>query len=203
MSHELYLLVAVVVLGIAYTIPKLVRILVFRGNMLVTCPENRLPAAVRISMWRAALAEALGGRRIQLRACSRWPEHSGCAQDCVCQVLRDPEGHRVWNIAGNWFKGKSCAFCGKPITRLGRLERPPALLDADKKTTEWRALPPEKLPEAFWGSKAVCWSCHVAETFMREHGDLVTYRPWERSGPMGEYTPHTTESEKEEPRRAA
>jgi hypothetical protein len=189
MSHGLFLLVVMAILAIAYSLPRLLTIRAFRGTMLVTCPENRKPAAVKISMWRAILAEVLGRRHLEVCLCSRWPERRDCPQDCLCEIAEDPEGHRVWNIATKWFKGKECTRCGNPITRLGHLDRRPALLDAQNKTTEWDQLPPEKLPEALWGCKPVCWSCHIAETFMREHPDLVTYRPWERSGPLGEYTP--------------
>jgi hypothetical protein len=176
------------VLAVAYAVPQLLKIRAFRGIMLVTCPENQKPAAVKISMWRAALAAVLDRRHLELCNCSRWPERHDCPQDCLCEIVGDPAGHRVWTVATNWFKGKECACCGNPITRLGHLDRRPALLDAEKKTTEWNTVSPEKLPEALWGSKPVCWNCHAAESFMREHPDLVTYRPWER-GPMGEYKP--------------
>ncbi|HUK51683.1 MAG TPA: hypothetical protein VL099_00170 [Candidatus Binatia bacterium] len=189
MSHEYYLLGAMVVLALAYAIPQLLRVRAFRGAMLVTCPENKKPAAVKVSVWRAAMAAVLGRRHLELCNCSRWPERRDCPQDCICEIVGDPEGHRVWNVATEWFRGRACACCGKPITRLGHLDRRPALLDAQHKSVEWDAIPPEKLPEALWGSKPVCWNCHIADTFVREHPDLVTYRPWERSGPLGEYTP--------------
>jgi len=203
MSHELYLLTAMVVLALAYVSPRLYRLRVLRGAMLVTCPENLKPAAVKINMWRATLAAILGRQQIELCNCSRWPERRDCPQDCICEVVEDPDGHRVWNIATRWFKGKECACCGKPITRLGHLDRRPALLDAQKKTVEWDKLPPEKLPETLWGAKPVCWNCHIAESFLREHPDLVTYRPWEKGGPLGEYKPHSRDGEETPKRHAA
>lgn len=203
LSHEVLLLLIMAILAVAYAVPQLLKIRAYRGAMLVTCPENRKPAAVKISMWRAALAEVLGRRHLELCNCSRWPERRDCPQDCICEIAEDPEGHRVWNIATKWFQGKDCAICAKPITRLGHLDRRPALLDAQKHSIGWDAVPAEKLPEALWGSKPVCWNCHIAETFMREHPDLVTYRPWERSGPLGEYRPKQTDHPASVPPRPA
>jgi len=202
MSHEVFLLVVMTVLALAYAIPQLLKIRQFRGTMLVTCPENQKPAAVKISMWRAALAAVLGRRHLELCNCSRWPERRACPQDCLCEIVESPEDHCAWNIARKWFTGKNCACCGRPITRLGHLDRRPALLDPQKHSVEWDQVAPEKLPEALWGSKPVCWNCHIAETFMREHPNLVTFRPWERSGPLGEYQPHTGPKSGAPPRAA-
>ncbi|MGD1105110.1 MAG: hypothetical protein ABSA59_23955 [Terriglobia bacterium] len=53
----------------------------------------------------------------------------------------------------------------------------PALLAPDSKTLSWGAVAAEKLPDIFATHKAVCWSCHIVETFRREHPELVTDRP--------------------------
>jgi hypothetical protein len=31
----------------------------------------------------------------------------------------------------------------------------------------------------------VCWDCYIAQSFVREHPDLVVYRPW-RNGIPGD-----------------
>ena len=37
--------------------------------------------------------------------------------------------------------------------------------------------PLEKLQEVLATHWPVCWNCHVAETFRREHPELVAHRP--------------------------
>jgi hypothetical protein len=43
----------------------------------------------------------------------------------------------------------------------------------------------ENLPEIFATHLPMCWSCHIAQTFRREHPEMVIDRPGNR-GPMGE-----------------
>jgi hypothetical protein len=115
----------------------------------------------------------------------------------LCQVEKDPEGHRLWTIVSHWFAGKNCAYCGKPIERLSHVERAPALVGLDARTAEWDAIAPEKLPEIFSTARPVCWNCHIRETFIRDHPELVVTRPWKKGGPLGEYVPedHTATGE--------
>jgi hypothetical protein len=44
-------------------------------------------------------------------------------------------------------------------------------------TVSWDDVPPEKLADVFQTYQPVCWSCHIAETFRRDHPELVTDRP--------------------------
>ncbi len=189
MATEVYLLVGLLVIAAAYVVMRVHQVMRFRGKMLVTCPETRKAAAVKVGLGRAVWAAILGRPHLVLCECSSWPEREKCEQDCLFQVERYPEDHRVWNVASEWFAGKKCVYCGKPIETLSRIDRHPALLDADKKTIEWDKLPAEKLPEAFSKARPVCWSCNAIETLVREHPDRVVFRSWERTGPLGEYTP--------------
>ncbi len=175
----------------------------FEGKMLVTCPETGKPAAVRISVGRAVWAALRGRRQVRLSACSRWPERADCDQDCLCEIEANPEAHKAWSIAAKWFAGKNCAYCGKTIEPVKHLDRMPALVNLDKKTFEWNEIPTEELPVAFEACKPVCWSCHIAETFVREHPELVTYRPWKKSGPIGEYVASNNENKNAAPPKAA
>jgi hypothetical protein len=184
-----YLLLGLLALAAAYLIYRIVPVLKFRGTMLVTCPENRKPAAVKVATLRAAAKALLGRRQVELGDCSRWPERRDCGQDCLCEIEGDPVGHRVWSIASRWYEGKTCVYCHKPIEPLSHVDQRPALLDAQRRTIEWDDIPPDKLPEALAGCLPVCWNCHVAEKLIREHPDRVTVREWERSGPIGEYAP--------------
>jgi hypothetical protein len=177
-----YLLIAALGIAAVYLIYQgelATRLLLkYRGKMLVTCPETNCSAAVKFAAGRAALAALVGRKHIELSACSRWPEREDCGQDCMSQLAADPEGHRVWTIVSRWFAGRKCAYCRKPIEKLSHLDRRPALLGPDGKTIEWDKIPAEKITEILSTSVAACWSCHITETFRREHPDLVVDRPW-------------------------
>jgi hypothetical protein len=203
MTTALYIFLVVLVLTAAYVSVWLYRALKFHGKMLVTCPETLKPAAVKVGIGRATLASLSGRLKLRLSECSRWPERGECDQDCLIQVERDPEGHRVWTIASHWFEGKQCAYCGKPIQPLAHLDHRPALMGSEKLTAEWDEVPAEKLPELFASARAVCWGCHMTETFIREHPDLVVFRPWKKGGPIGQYVPENRPDESTENRRAS
>ena len=163
------------------------------GKSLVTCPETRKPAAVRVDAGRAVRNVLEGKRvRIHLDQCSRWPEREHCGQECLSQIENDPAACSVWGIAQQWYRGRACAYCRKPIEKIHWHDHRPALLSLEKKTVQWSEIPAEKLPEVFETHLPVCWSCHMAETFRREHPERIVYRPWKR-GAMGEYIPDESE----------
>ncbi len=159
----------------------------YPGKSLVTCPETQKPAAVHVNAGKAA-RDVLEGKdvRIHLDQCSCWPERERCGQECLSQIENDPQGCSVWGIAQQWYRGRACAYCRKPIDKIHWHDHRPALLSPEKKTVQWSQIPAEKLPEVFETHLPVCWSCHVAETFRREHPERVVDRPWKR-GAMGEY----------------
>jgi len=149
-----------------------------RGKRLVTCPENHCTAAVELDAQGAALKAFRGGTYLCLQDCSRWPEKQGCAQDCLTEVESLGQGCLVRNIVAGWYKGKVCVYCHKPVDNVAEWTgHMPGLVAPDAKCMIWGDVPPEKLPEVFATYKPVCWSCHIAETFRREHPDLVTDRP--------------------------
>ncbi len=159
----------------------------YRGKRLVTCPETRDPAAVHVNAGKAA-RDVLEGKhvRIHLDQCSCWPERKACGQECLSQIENDPQGCSVWGIAQQWYRGRACAYCHEPIEKIHWHDHRPALLSPEKKTVQWSEIPAEKLPEVFETHLPVCWGCHIAETFRREHPELIVDRPWKR-GAMGEY----------------
>lgn len=57
------------------------------------------------------------------------------------------------------------------------MERKPALMSPERRTVEWHEVPAETLPEVLSTYRPVCWSCHIAESFRREHPELVIERP--------------------------
>lgn len=148
-----------------------------RGKRLVNCPENHCTAAVELDAKGAALRAFRGGTYQCLKDCSRWPEKEDCAQDCLSQVESLGQGCLVQNVVAAWYKDKVCVYCHKPVDAADWSGHMPALLAPDQKTESWGDVPPERLPEVFSTYQPVCWSCHIAETFRREHPELVTDRP--------------------------
>jgi hypothetical protein len=149
-----------------------------RGKRLVTCPENHCVAAVELDAKGAGLRAVRGGDFLCLQDCSRWPERQNCGQECLSQVEELGEGCLVRNIVADWYKGKTCVYCHKPVDDskdwAGHI---PALLTPEARTVSWEEVPAEKLPEIFVTHQPVCWSCHIAESFRRQHPELVVDRP--------------------------
>lgn len=153
----------------------------FQGKMLVTCPETDETVGVEVDVKRAALTAALGDRTLQLKSCTRWPERQNCGQECLRQIELGPENCLVRAIVADWYKGKNCVLCGREFIAIHWHDHKPALMRmSDMKTFEWTEAAVEKLPEILDTHKPVCWNCHVAETFRREHPELVVERPWRR-----------------------
>jgi hypothetical protein len=149
-----------------------------RGKRLVSCPENQCTAAVELDARKAGLKAFRGGTYHCLQDCSRWPEKQDCAQDCLSQVEALGQGCLVRTVVAGWYHGKVCVYCHKPVDTVAEWTgQMPALLSTDAKTVSWGEVPAEKLPEIFATHKPVCWSCHIAESFRREHPELVTDRP--------------------------
>ena len=149
----------------------------FRGKRIITCPETGQDAAVRVAASKAAVEAAAGTPQLRLSDCSRWPEKKDCGQDCLAQIKSDPNGCLVQTIVNRWYAGQSCVACHKPIGEINWHEHPPALVGERQQTVQWNEIPLEKLQEAFATHRPVCWNCHIAQTFRREHPELVTNRP--------------------------
>ena len=148
-----------------------------RGKRVVTCPETHCAAAVELDAKGAGLKAFRGGNYLCLQDCSRWPDRKDCAQDCLSEIQALGKGCLVRNIVAGWYRGKVCVYCQKPVDNVAEWTgQMPALLGQDSKTVSWGDIPAETLPEIFTSHKPVCWSCHIAETFRREHPELVTDR---------------------------
>jgi len=148
----------------------------YRGARVITCPENHQPAGVQVDAGHAA-ATALGAApQLRLSTCSRWPEKAGCGQECLRQIEASPEDCLVRNILVSWYARKNCAMCGKPIGEIHLVEQKPALLTPERVTVEWREVAPEKLLGVLETARPVCFSCHLATTFARQHPDLAIDR---------------------------
>jgi hypothetical protein len=143
----------------------------FRGQRVITCPETKQGAAVRVD----ALHAAVGGD-LRLSACTRWPERKGCDQACLSQIAAAPESCLVKSIVSKWYAGKTCVCCGRPITEISWHEAPPAVYKQDGKSCEWKDIPVEQLPEIFATSQPLCWYCNNIAEFGRLHPELITRR---------------------------
>lgn len=149
----------------------------YRGQGVVYCPETGQPVAVEVDAAHAALTFAHGVPELRLTNCTRWPERAGCGQECVAQIELAPEECMVRELMANWFAGKSCVYCRKPFGVINWMEHKPALYDVKaRRTVEWNEIPPERLPVVLETYLPVCWNCHIAESFRREHPELVVER---------------------------
>jgi hypothetical protein len=148
----------------------------FRGARVIACPGDLRPAGVQLDARRAAQAAVLSSPHLQLSSCSRWPEKAGCGQECLRQIAASPDGCLVRNLLLRWYEGKSCALCGQPIGPIHRLEQRPGLLSEDHVAIDWNDVSAEQLPAVLETSRAVCVSCHLAASFVRQHPELVTDR---------------------------
>ncbi len=149
----------------------------FRGNRIISCPENHQPAAVRVAAGKAALEAMVGASHLRLSDCSRWPEMADCGQECLSQIQEAPKACLVSNIVNRWYEGMRCVYCHKPFGEIHWHDHPPALIDVQRQTFQWNEVPLENLPQTLATHWPVCWNCHIAETFRRQHPELVTDRP--------------------------
>ncbi len=118
-------------LALALLVPLLMAgaYLKFRGRRIVICPETEKPTAVEVDARFAAASAVFGEPSLRLKTCSRWPEHRDCGQECLEQIQAAPE-----ELLANWYAGKKCALCGRPIGAIRRRGHDPALMDPSGKT---------------------------------------------------------------------
>ena len=165
-----WFMVLAVMLALLAGLWRLKSWLALRGERVVTCPDNGKHAGVKVDVRRA-------GAWMRMRACSRWPEKAGCGQECLRQVEKSPAECLVRTIAEKWYAGRSCATCGRPIGQIQWGPSQPALLSADKKSMEWKQVSADQLHETLEAAAPLCFACHMANTLVREHPELVTERP--------------------------
>jgi len=150
----------------------------FFGKMLVTCPETQETVSVKVAAGRAAAAALVGEEHVELSRCTRWPERKDCDQACLSEIKTDPRSHLVWTIATQWYEGKTCYFCHRPIAELSHLDHSPGVVGPEGKILEWDDIPTEKLLATLATGTPVCWNCSIVETFWKEHPNLIVQRPW-------------------------
>ncbi len=148
----------------------------FRGDRVITCPDNREPAGVVVDARHAAASSLLGAPELRLSECSRWPEKAGCGQPCLGQIAAAPEDCLVRNMLTRWYEGKACVSCGRPFAGVEWNVAKPAVRRPDGISVDWSQIPAPELPGMLKSGQPICFACHTA-SFVRER------RSW--SGPLG------------------
>jgi hypothetical protein len=76
-----------------------------------------------------------------------------------------------------FFEGKPCAACSRPIPPVHAGELRPGLLNAEKhEAIPWEDIPVANLSTTLEGHVPICSNCLIIETFRRQHPDLVVDR---------------------------
>ena len=178
MITALNLIALVVLIGLIYAGIRigLRTYLRYRGQAIVTCPESRREAGVKVDAWHAAITALGGGARLRLQDCSRWPEHQGCDQACLTEIEHSPEDCLLRSILQRWYDGKVCVLCSRPIGEIHWSDNKPGLMGPDREILGWERLQPEQIGSVLATHRPVCFDCHVAETFRRRFPELVVDR---------------------------
>jgi hypothetical protein len=142
-----------------------------RGVRVITCPETHNEAAVSLDALHAA---ASGSPR--LASCSRWPERAGCNQACLKQIASSPNGCLLKSIVTQWYAGKSCIECGRPIGAISWTDAPPAVREFDGSSHEWSDYEPQDLPRLFEISDPLCWYCNNVNELAHLRPNLIVRR---------------------------
>jgi hypothetical protein len=148
----------------------------YRGQRVITCPENQRPAAVVLDAAHAAATVIGKAPELRLSECSRWPEKAGCGQQCLSEIRESGADCLVRNIIAKWYRGKACAACGQAIGEIDWTGSHPALLVADRETVEWNQIPADKLSGTLAAALPICFACHTANKLVKEHPEVVTDR---------------------------
>jgi hypothetical protein len=179
MTTVLFLTATVLVMtGLFFAIRHFVRAYFrYRDSHIIICPDNKEQAMVEVDAMHAAMTSVLGQPDIRLQNCWRWPLHADCDQECLAQLHVAPEDSLVRGVLMRWYDSKSCVYCQKRFEQISLLEHKPALQIPDGRLLEWQDVRLQDLPVALTRYMPVCWDCYMAQSFMREHPDLVVSRP--------------------------
>lgn len=148
-----------------------------RGARTVSCPETGNPTVVKIDAIRATLTSSLGDPHIRLQDCSRWPHKRDCGQECLVNLDVAPEECLVSSVLMRWYNGKICIYCSKKFEKLNWVDHRPALRTPEGELVEWRDVSVKKVSDALQTYLPVCWDCYIAQSFRRDHPELVVIRP--------------------------
>lgn len=162
-------------LGVRYFVRAYFR---YRDSRLIICPGNNEAAIVEVDAVHAALTSALGQPNIRLQTCWRWPLHQDCGQECLLQLDVAPPECLVRSVLMRWYESRSCIYCGQIFGQIPLLDHKPALQSLDGKLVDWNEVAVKDLQAGLKNYQPVCWDCFIAQSFVRDHPELVVYRPW-------------------------
>ena len=187
MNTAAYVIIAAIVAtGLYFCIRWLARSFSkFGGSRPVTCPENGKRILVEVDARHAAMTSALGRPDIRLQNCSRWPLKQDCGQECLVNLDVAPDDCLVSGVLMRWYEGKTCVYCRKKFEAVHWMDHRPALRTPEGTLIEWGEVTVEDMPTVLETHFPVCWDCYLAQTFKRDHPDLVVYRPWQNGSHGG------------------
>jgi len=157
----------------------------YRGARVVACPETGRPAVAEIDALHASLTSIVGLPDIRLESCSRWPLKNQCGQECLASLDVAPGQCLVSGVLMRWYRGKTCCYCGKPFEELHWVDHKPALQSPEGGLVPWHEVSIENLSMVLETHLPVCWNCYIAQSFRRNHPDMVVFRPWRNDIPGG------------------
>lgn len=167
------LIVAAIYFGLRYFVRASQ---LFSGERVIICPESGRQAMVEIDTKHAAITSLFGQTDLRLENCARWPIKQDCGQECLLQFDVAPAECLVRSVLEKWYRDKNCSFCEKRFSEISMVDHKPALLNAEGVTVEWQRIPLSAMTEVMATYLPVCWNCHVAQSFRREHPELVVDR---------------------------
>jgi hypothetical protein len=148
----------------------------YHGARVITCPENHRHAGVALDTRRVLATGLISAPRLRLSSCSRWPERAGCGQECLSQIAAAPRECLVRTMLSEWYANRKCVFCGQRFGDVQWSFQKPALLVEGQVSVDVEAIPAERLTDLLPTAKPVCFSCHTASTWVRQHPGQVTDR---------------------------
>jgi hypothetical protein len=150
----------------------------YRDSRIITCPETREAALVEVDAMHAALTSLVGQPDIRLQNCWRWPLNENCGQECLTQLDVAPPECLVSGVLMKWYDSRICNYCSKPFEQIHWMDHRPALRSPQGRLVEWRDVPIEDIQTVISSYTPVCWDCYLAQSFRRDHPEMVVYRPW-------------------------
>lgn len=150
----------------------------YRHSQIITCPDTHETAMVEVDAVHAALTSTLGSPDIRLRNCWRWPINQSCGQECLTQLDLAPAECLVEGVLRRWYDFRLCIYCGKLFHQIELTDHKPALQSPSGELVEWKAVSLEKIQVVMDSYSPVCWDCWIAQSFRRDHAELVVFRPW-------------------------
>ena len=157
----------------------------YRDSQMIICPDTGESAMVEVDAMHAALTSFTGTPDIRLRHCWRWPLHEGCGQECLTQLEVAPQECLVTGVLRRWYKARNCVYCGRQFGEVHFTDHKPALRNHDGQLFEWHELSAGEIQLALNTYSPVCWNCYIAQSFRRDHPELVVDRLWQQGIPRG------------------